>query len=185
MSQPPCRFRVAALLRLDAHERNRRVAIDVPCVGVTDGGCDALPGWACHRDKSPTSRIVVVACVVRDGRVLLSQRPSGKSFAGLWELPGGKVESDEGNREALSRELLEELGVFCVFGPWEPISEFYIGSPPCAEPTSFVVYRTKILGEPRPLAAVGLGWFGPEFVHLPQTPGNVQMRDVLLAELAK
>jgi 8-oxo-dGTP diphosphatase len=55
----------------------------------------------------------VVAGVLRDaaGRVLLAQRPSGKHLAGLWEFPGGKVESDEATVDALARELREELGI--------------------------------------------------------------------------
>lgn len=46
-----------------------------------------------------------------DGRVLLAQRPAGKSLAGLWEFPGGKVEPGETPETALIRELHEELGI--------------------------------------------------------------------------
>jgi 8-oxo-dGTP diphosphatase len=55
----------------------------------------------------------VVAGVLRDGtgRVLLAQRPAGRAHAGLWELPGGKVEAGESPESALRRELGEELGV--------------------------------------------------------------------------
>ena len=59
-------------------------------------------------------RIVLVAAVAlvdTDGRVLLAQRPAGKSLAGLWEFPGGKVEPDETPEAALIRELREELGI--------------------------------------------------------------------------
>lgn len=56
--------------------------------------------------------IVAAAALVRsDGRLLLAQRPAGKSMAGLWEFPGGKVEAGETPQGALSRELKEELGV--------------------------------------------------------------------------
>ncbi|PHQ98826.1 MAG: 8-oxo-dGTP diphosphatase MutT [Marinosulfonomonas sp.] len=47
----------------------------------------------------------------RDGRILLAQRPEGKSMAGLWEFPGGKVEPGETPEIALIRELEEELGI--------------------------------------------------------------------------
>ncbi len=56
----------------------------------------------------PVAAAVIVA---RDGRVLLAQRPSGKAYAGYWEFPGGKIEPGESPREALSRELREELGI--------------------------------------------------------------------------
>lgn len=55
--------------------------------------------------------VSAVALVDIDGRVLLAQRPEGKSMAGLWEFPGGKVEAGETPEAALIRELQEELGI--------------------------------------------------------------------------
>ena len=57
--------------------------------------------------------VLVAACAMvdGDGRVLIAQRPEGKALAGLWEFPGGKVESGETPEAALIRELREELGV--------------------------------------------------------------------------
>jgi len=57
--------------------------------------------------------VLVVACALidADDRVLIAQRPAGKSMAGLWEFPGGKVEPGETPESALIRELSEELGV--------------------------------------------------------------------------
>ena len=57
--------------------------------------------------------LVVAACALVDidGRVLLAQRPEGRSLAGLWEFPGGKVEQGETPEEAVIRELREELAI--------------------------------------------------------------------------
>ncbi len=55
--------------------------------------------------------VVVAALIDVDGRVLIAQRPAGKSLAGLWEFPGGKVDAGERPETALIRELDEELGI--------------------------------------------------------------------------
>ena len=62
-----------------------------------------------------TVLVSAVALIDRDGRVLIAQRPEGKSMAGLWEFPGGKVEPGETPEAALIRELHEELGI----GTWQ------------------------------------------------------------------
>jgi len=59
----------------------------------------------------PIVLVAAVALVDTDGRVLLAQRPAGKSMAGLWEFPGGKVDTGETPEAALIRELAEELGL--------------------------------------------------------------------------
>jgi 8-oxo-dGTP diphosphatase len=59
-----------------------------------------------------TSLFVVAAALVdRDGRLLVQQRPDGLAMAGLWEFPGGKVETGETPEAALIRELREELTI--------------------------------------------------------------------------
>jgi 8-oxo-dGTP diphosphatase len=67
----------------------------------------------------PVTRVAAAAIVRGDGHVLLAQRPAGKTYAGYWEFPGGKLETGETPRHALDRELREELGL-CVVraAPW-------------------------------------------------------------------
>lgn len=59
----------------------------------------------------PTLLVAAAALVDADGRVLICQRPEGKALAGLWEFPGGKVETGETPEVCLIRELDEELGI--------------------------------------------------------------------------
>lgn len=75
-----------------------------------DRGC-----WQAElREATPDLPLLLVAAVAlidADGRVLLARRPEGKSMAGLWEFPGGKVQAGETPEQALIRELQEELGI--------------------------------------------------------------------------
>lgn len=67
------------------------------------------------KGSKPVVLVAAVALVDADNRVLIAQRPEGKSMAGLWEFPGGKVEPGETPEQALHRELQEELGIdVCV-----------------------------------------------------------------------
>jgi 8-oxo-dGTP diphosphatase len=59
----------------------------------------------------PLVLVAAVALIDPDGRVLVAQRPAGKSMPGLWEFPGGKIEPGETPEDALIRELKEELAI--------------------------------------------------------------------------
>lgn len=68
----------------------------------------------------PIILVAAAALIDADGRVLIAQRPEGKSMAGLWEFPGGKVDKGETPEFALMRELQEELSIEtrpCCFSP--------------------------------------------------------------------
>lgn len=73
--------------------------------------------------------VLVAACALidADGRVLIAERPAGKPLAGLWEFPGGKVETGERPEDTLMRELHEELGI--------TVRE------PCLAPLTFASHR--------------------------------------------
>ena len=72
--------------------------------------------------ERPVILVVAVALIDTDGRVLLAQRPQGKSMAGLWEFPGGKVHEGETPEAALIRELKEELGIDVTEACLAPLS---------------------------------------------------------------
>lgn len=76
---------------------------DLPS-GCWDAGEAAMP-------PKPVVFVVAAALVDADGRILIAQRPAGKSMAGLWEFPGGKVHDGETPEAALIRELQEELSI--------------------------------------------------------------------------
>ncbi|MDE0049729.1 MAG: (deoxy)nucleoside triphosphate pyrophosphohydrolase [Rhodospirillales bacterium] len=71
-----------------------------------EGAAGSAPAGA-----TPIVLVAAVALVDADGRVLLARRPPGKTMAGLWEFPGGKIGQGETPEQALIRELREELGI--------------------------------------------------------------------------
>jgi 8-oxo-dGTP diphosphatase len=65
----------------------------------------------------PALRFVAAALIVRDREVLIGQRRADQPMGSLWEFPGGKIEPGESPQEALTRELVEELGIRAEVGP--------------------------------------------------------------------
>jgi 8-oxo-dGTP diphosphatase len=92
------------------------------------------------------------------GRVLIAQRPAGKALAGRWEFPGGKVAAGESERNALVRELREELGIEVIAArPVMRLTHAYEERD--VELSLWIVER--FLGEPRSLDAQALKWVAP------------------------
>ena len=132
-----------------------------------------------------TVLVSAAALVDADGRVLLAQRPPGKSMAGLWEFPGGKLEPDEQPLPALARELHEELAI--------TICE------PCSTPLSFVSHTydhfhllmllyvcRKWEGIPTPREGQQLHWcFPKEMPLLPMPAADLPLVAVLRDYLAR
>jgi 8-oxo-dGTP diphosphatase len=129
------------------------------------------------RDKNARRLLVVVAAALVDGRgrVLIAQRPAGKSFAGLWEFPGGKLEPGESPEAALARELLEELDVRVETDAMTPFAfashayrEFDLLMP------LFLVRRWH--GSPRAVEAQALAWASPEALcDYPMPPADLPL----------
>ncbi len=127
-------------------------------------------------------RVVLVSAVAlidADGRVLLAQRPEGKSLAGLWEFPGGKVEPLESPESALIREMKEELGI----DTWKS----------CLAPLTFASHRyadfhllmplfacRRWEGIPAPLEGQNLAWVRPDRLKdYPMPPADLPLIPIL------
>ena len=123
--------------------------------------------------------VTAVALIDADGRVLLARRPEGKSLAGLWEFPGGKVDPGETPEAALIRELHEELGI----DTWES----------CLAPLTFASHTyddfhllmplfacRKWEGTPRPREGQTLKWVRPsEMRDYPMPPADLPLIPIL------
>lgn len=95
---------------------------------------------------SAEPRVVVGAAIIRDHQLLAARRSAPATLAGGWELPGGKVEADETEVDALVRECREELGVAVHAGERVP------GEWPLRDDLVLRVYlATIVAGEPQPL----------------------------------
>jgi 8-oxo-dGTP diphosphatase len=107
----------------------------------------------------PTILVVAAALYDRDGRVLIAERPPGKHMAGRWEFPGGKVNVDEPEAQALARELREELGVEVASSrPFMRLRHSYDDRD--VELSMWIV--ESFAGDPQSLDGQRLKWVQPE-----------------------
>ena len=116
--------------------------------------------------------LVAVGILRRDnGDVLFAQRPPGKPYAGYWEFPGGKIEPGESAKDALARELHEELGVAIADSEWL-VTQRHDYPHAWVELQFFVVNRWT--GEIHPQEEQAVAW---------QTPGAYTVAPMLPALL--
>jgi len=132
---------------------------------------------------SPIVLVAAIALVDADDRVLLQQRPEGKSMAGLWEFPGGKVEPGETPEASLLRELKEELDLDISESCLAPFTfashayeDFHLLMP------LYVCRRWE--GQVRPLEGQALAWVRPlRMGDYPMPPADkplvAMLRDLL------
>ena len=103
----------------------------------------------------PVTLVVAAALFDAHGRVLIAQRPQGKPMAGRWEFPGGKIGPGEAEREALARELREELGVVLTAArPFMRLTHRY----PDREVELSLWLVDAYQGDPQPLDGQALKW---------------------------
>lgn len=125
-------------------------------------------------------KLVVAGLVVRDGRVLISQRRADQSLPLQWEFPGGKVEPGEAPVTAVARELREELGIEVEVGRiWEVLFHAY----PAFDLVMLVYTCRLVAGEPRPVEVADLAWAVPaELPGFDILPADRPLVDRLIAE---
>lgn len=129
-----------------------------------------------------TVLVSAVALIDIDGRVLLAQRPEGKSLAGMWEFPGGKVEPGETPEAALVRELQEELSITVKESELQPITfasftypDFHLLMP---------LYKCQAWsGEVHPSEGQAIAWVPPaNLSDYPAPPADIPLFEVLRGE---
>lgn len=124
--------------------------------------------------------VSAAALINADGLVLLAQRPPGKAMAGLWEFPGGKIESGETPEQALVRELAEELRIKVSESDLVPLTfashtyeTFHLFMP------LFALH--KWIGTPHPTEGQTLTWVAPQDLHrYPAPAADIPLFDCLV-----
>lgn len=129
------------------------------------------------RIKKKTWIPVVTGFLLRDGKILLGQRPKG-SLQGQWEFPGGKIELGESPEEALKRELHEELGIEATVGKLRMAASHAYGE------RGVVILFYDVMfwkGQPKSQHHVELKWVDPsEIRHYEIPEANRKILDQIL-----
>lgn len=131
--------------------------------------------WAAAHARRPMLLVAAAALVDADGRVLVASRPPGKTMAGLWEFPGGKLQAGETPEAALVRELEEELGIDLSESCLAPLAfashdydTFHLLMP------LYVARQWK--GAPTPREGQALRWVRAGRLHeLPMPPADIPL----------
>lgn len=125
-------------------------------------------------DQVSVKIVLVAACALidADGRILLAQRPKGKSMEGLWEFPGGKVEPGETPEETLVRELREELAIETRVACLAPLT-FASHAYPAFHLLMPLYVCRRFEGTPRGVEGQALKWVRPQALRdYPMPPAD-------------
>jgi len=124
---------------------------------------------------SEVAPIVEVAAglIVRDGKILIAQRPGNVPLAGLWEFPGGKRKPGESFEACLMREVMEELGLTIAVHEQVASAEHH----EAGHQIQLRFYRCTVLaGEPRPIECEACRWVAPaEIAAYPFPPADLPL----------
>lgn len=121
---------------------------------------------------------VVAGVIVRDGKILLAQRGPAGDQAGLWELPGGKVEQGESQPEALRRELTEELAIEATVGRWIAAENRSTGD---RQINLHAWLVSEFTGEPVTICHQALAWVTPaEVFSFALSPADIPLLQAFL-----
>ena len=126
--------------------------------------------------------LLVAACALvdADNRVLITKRPEGKSLAGLWEFPGGKVEAGETPEDCLIRELNEELGIVVKAACLAPLT-FASHSYPDFHLLMPLYVCRRYEGIPRGLEGQQIKWVMPKVLRdFPMPPADEPLIPALI-----
>ncbi|AKK02846.1 (deoxy)nucleoside triphosphate pyrophosphohydrolase [Corynebacterium epidermidicanis] len=124
---------------------------------------------------------VTGAVIVKDGKVLAAQRGEGKSLAGYWEFPGGKIESGETPEESLKRELKEELLCDAVVGKHVVTTEYEYDFAIIVLSTFWCALEA---GEPTLTEHAQIRWLtGQEMSELNWAPADIPAVEIISREL--
>lgn len=125
--------------------------------------------------------VVAAALIAADGSILVQRRREAADHGGLWEFPGGKCEEGEPLRDALARELAEELAIACEPGDFEATA-FALVPHRAGEMLLLLFECRRWAGDPRPLDAQELRWCRPaDLPELAMPPADIP----LAVELAR
>lgn len=132
-------------------------------------------------ERGPTMKkeIHVVGAIIKsDNKILCAQRGPGKSLAYLWEFPGGKIEAGETEKEALEREIREEL--LCKIDVKDKVTttryEYDFGF------VNLTTFECDLLeGEPSLTEHVAVKWLSvEELMTLDWAPADIPAIDILM-----